>query len=145
MELRALLAGLALTATALGQASHPPTKGFPRRRVDVSRFADSAYVQQHARLLISEEPLIYSVRGDGSEKTLIRDDGITPSWTPDGRILFSSFRSGSLQIWVMDADGGNSRQIGNVTAGAPVMPQMARNGTIAFMLFDDHSQDNAGI
>lgn len=35
-----------------------------------------------------------------------------PSWSPDGgRIAFASSRSGSVQIWVMDADGSGQRQV----------------------------------
>jgi TolB protein len=35
-----------------------------------------------------------------------------PSWSPDGRhIVFQSNRSGSLQIWIMLADGTNQKQL----------------------------------
>ena len=35
-----------------------------------------------------------------------------PSWSPDGRHLaFSSTRGGSSQVWLMDYDGSNARQI----------------------------------
>ncbi|HLL77773.1 MAG TPA: protein kinase [Pyrinomonadaceae bacterium] len=32
-------------------------------------------------------------------------------WTPDGRIVYSSQASGNWDIWVMDADGQNQRQL----------------------------------
>jgi len=32
-------------------------------------------------------------------------------WTPDGRIVFSSDRSGDAEIWVVDADGQNAKQL----------------------------------
>ena len=32
-------------------------------------------------------------------------------WTPDGRIVFTSAESGHGEIWIMDADGGNARQL----------------------------------
>jgi Tol biopolymer transport system component len=31
----------------------------------------------------------------------------TPSWTPDGRLLFQSTRSGRFEVYAMDADGSN--------------------------------------
>jgi Tol biopolymer transport system component len=37
----------------------------------------------------------------------------TPSWTPDGRLLFQSTRSGRFEIYVMDADGGDVRALTN--------------------------------
>jgi len=39
------------------------------------------------------------------------------TWTPDGKIAFMSGRSGSVQLWEMDADGQNLRQITNVEGG----------------------------
>ncbi|HEV3471223.1 MAG TPA: protein kinase [Pyrinomonadaceae bacterium] len=33
------------------------------------------------------------------------------SWTPDGRLVYGSTASGNQDIWVMDADGGNQRQL----------------------------------
>jgi eukaryotic-like serine/threonine-protein kinase len=33
------------------------------------------------------------------------------SWTPDGRIVYSSIASGNLDIWIMNADGTNQKQL----------------------------------
>ena len=39
-----------------------------------------------------------------------------PAWFPDGRrIAFQSDRSGSMEIWVMNADGTGLRQVTGVT------------------------------
>jgi TolB protein len=36
----------------------------------------------------------------------------TPSWFPDGtRLAFQSNRSGTMEVWVMNADGSNPRQL----------------------------------
>jgi Tol biopolymer transport system component len=47
---------------------------------------------------------------------------------PAGRIAFASDRSGSVQIWVMDADGAERRQITNVEKGA-CQPAWSPDGT----------------
>ncbi len=42
-----------------------------------------------------------------------------PRWSPEGkRILFSSTRGGSQQLWVVGLDGGEAEQITNVSTGA---------------------------
>jgi len=42
-----------------------------------------------------------------------------PRWSPDGsKILFESSRSGSSQLWVIDANGGEPKQITNISTGA---------------------------
>jgi Tol biopolymer transport system component/predicted Ser/Thr protein kinase len=40
-----------------------------------------------------------------------RDGAKGLSWTPDGRIVFSSGASGNLEIWIANADGSASRQL----------------------------------
>jgi WD40-like Beta Propeller Repeat len=111
------------------------------------------YVKQHGLLLItvvtSRDPFtgsIYTVHADGSGKKLVTDKGAMPSWTPDGQVIFVSDRGGSPQIYLMDEDGGNARRIGALPTGmTPAMPQMGRDGTVAFIVFDRKSRDNAGI
>jgi TolB protein len=47
-----------------------------------------------------------------------------PSWTPDGRILFLSDRTGGIGIWTMAADGTDARlviDLGDASAGMPYM------------------------
>jgi Tol biopolymer transport system component len=97
---------------------------------------------------------IYTTHPDGTGKTVLATEGGSPSWTPDGRVIFVSERSGSQQIWIMDEDGektggaGGARQIGNLSASIqPLMPQMARNGLIVFMGADPETEPdgNAGI
>src|SRR5205085_629356 len=41
-----------------------------------------------------------------------RQDGYPAvNWTPDGRIIYDSTASGSRHIWIMNADGGDQRQL----------------------------------
>jgi dipeptidyl aminopeptidase/acylaminoacyl peptidase len=42
-----------------------------------------------------------------------------PRWSPDGtKILFESSRSGSSQLWVVAADGGEPKQLTDISTGA---------------------------
>jgi Tol biopolymer transport system component len=57
----------------------------------------------------------------------------SPAWSPDGkRIVFASPRSGRWQIYVMDSDGANVRQLTNHEKGA-VHPQFSADGRIAYL------------
>jgi eukaryotic-like serine/threonine-protein kinase len=43
-----------------------------------------------------------------------RGDGLTGlSWAPDGRLVFGSLASGRPEIWTIDQDGSNARQLTN--------------------------------
>lgn len=62
---------------------------------------------------------------DGTTARLTRSVGedAAPSWSPDGsRIAFESRRSGTLQIWTMDAAGGSLTRITH-TSGTELYPQ----------------------
>lgn len=48
-----------------------------------------------------------------------RADGIGGmTWLPDGRIAFSSMGSGLPQLWIVDADGRNERQVATINGPA---------------------------
>jgi eukaryotic-like serine/threonine-protein kinase len=55
------------------------------------------------------------VSANGSDSSLrqITDGGVysTPTWTPDGKILYSSRAGGNSDIWIMEADGSGQRQL----------------------------------
>lgn len=67
-----------------------------------------------------------------------------PRWSPDSRrIAFLSSRSGSSQIWIMDADGSNPRQVTSLSTEA-AGHQFSRDGkTLVFTseVFPDCSDD----
>ncbi len=76
---------------------------------------------------------IFTVHADGTHRTVLTPRGVTPSWTPDGRIIYVS--APRPQVWVMDADGSNAHQIGDLHlpgGNSIVKPQMAKGGLIAF-------------
>jgi Tol biopolymer transport system component len=49
------------------------------------------------------------------------------AWTPDGRIIYGSNASGDLDLWVMDMDGRNQRQL-TVAAQPDVKPTVSPDG-----------------
>ena len=64
---------------------------------------------------------LFGMNRDGSDQGRITEDKgdpstprgllfqLDPAWSPDGRqIAFASSREGSLDVYVMDADGGNA-------------------------------------
>ncbi|PYS85997.1 MAG: hypothetical protein DMF62_17395 [Acidobacteria bacterium] len=56
------------------------------------------------------------------------------NWTPDGRILFCSKVSGNADIWIMNSDGSNRRQI-TADRGAKTNMSMSPDGRyIVFLL-----------
>src|SRR5207248_11032068 len=69
---------------------------------------------------------IYSVNvGDGIPHKLTNSRGTdsVPSWSRDGRtIYFGSDRSGTLQLWKMNADGSSPQQITKTGGYAPLTP-----------------------
>jgi WD40-like Beta Propeller Repeat len=57
---------------------------------------------------------IYTIRPDGTDVRRLTSDGgsLDPGWTTDGRILFARWAPDQpLPRWIMDADGGNQRQL----------------------------------
>lgn len=57
-----------------------------------------------------------------------------PQYSPDGKkIVFASARSGSMELWVCDADGQNAVQLTNLPGGSPGSPRWAPDSSsIAF-------------
>jgi Tol biopolymer transport system component/DNA-binding winged helix-turn-helix (wHTH) protein len=53
----------------------------------------------------SRARLIRSVNGDNYSEVM----GLC--WTPDHRLVYGSHASGNADIWIMDADGGNQKQL----------------------------------
>jgi Tol biopolymer transport system component len=114
--------------------------------VNSNASADASYIKQHGLLLINDNNSIYTVHADSSGKTLLTSDGMTPSWTPDGKIIFVSHSGGRQHIELMDKDGSNAHEIGNRTPNmAALFPQIATNGLMAFQAGECPDGNNNGI
>jgi len=59
---------------------------------------------------------LWLMRPDGKKPHPISDrDDIDPTWSPDGSMIaFASSRAGARQLFVMNADGSNIRQVTNL-------------------------------
>src|SRR4030095_7024437 len=118
----------------------PYPQGNPRRLTnDLIDYRSSA-VSADGRSIVSvgldAAPSLWTIPLDrqGAPRKLpaLRYDGsFGVAWNADGRILFTTPVRGELQIWSMDADGGNRRAM--TTEGTSAWPSLSRDGRfIAF-------------
>lgn len=108
----------------------PPSPTPPPTRTPLREYmiAFSALPDQQAN------ESIFSIRADGDPATLrqLTPDGtreVAPAISPDGRrIAFVSDRTGSPELYVMDADGGNPVQLTSLAALALESPCWSPDG-----------------
>ena len=85
---------------------------------------------------------IYSMNADGSDQTRLTNgqENEYPAWSPDGaQIAYTQFAS-DAEIFVMDADGSNGRDLSNDPATEDYDPSWSPDGTkIAFARATDSS------
>jgi serine/threonine protein kinase len=62
-----------------------------------------------------------------------RDGGAGICWTPGGQVVYTSFNNGRHDLWTMNADGTNQRQL-TADCGSNLEPDVSRDGRyIAFV------------
>ncbi|HTG91301.1 MAG TPA: DUF5050 domain-containing protein, partial [Pyrinomonadaceae bacterium] len=59
----------------------------------------------------------------------------TLAWTPDGRIVYASNESGNSDIWIMDADGSNHKQL-TFDSHTDLQPVVSRDGRYVVFISD---------
>lgn len=68
---------------------------------------------------------------------------IFPNWTPDGKIVFISNRSGSPQLWAMNADGSQPRQVTRLLGGGTLRwLKVSRSGEAVYEYDSDLYRTN---
>ncbi len=82
-------------------------------------------------------PRVWVMDADGGNQKMLNDWGEDPVWSPDGRrIAFSSFRAGSSDIYVMNADGSDVKILTAPVRWSPsneIAPRWSPDGeSIAF-------------
>jgi Tol biopolymer transport system component/DNA-binding winged helix-turn-helix (wHTH) protein len=117
-------AGLLVTASERGNAPsqvwHISLKSGEATRIthDLNNYYDLSLTADSSRLAAVQDNRVSSLwvapEGDaGRAKQTASDVGWNQevAWTPDGRIVYSSNAGGSAEIWVMNADGSNPKQL----------------------------------
>jgi len=77
----------------------------------------------------------------GTDPCVLASD-VMPTWTPDGRIVFVSNRSGGWGIWTVAADGTDVRLVRDFGTASVAMPSMSANGQ--WITFVSNVHDPAG-
>jgi Tol biopolymer transport system component len=91
---------------------------------------------------------VYIAEGPGKEPRRVtggagRAEGTAGlAWMPDGRIVYTSTASGLPQIWIVDGDGANARQVTSQKTLA-ADPQVSPDG--AWIYFASYENDSWGI
>jgi serine/threonine protein kinase/Tol biopolymer transport system component len=86
-------------------------------------------VQTEAQVHISLLPNGDSTQARQITTGVSRYNGVRGmSWTPDGRLVYVSRQSGSQDIWIMNADGTNQKQLTTPEMRADVNPSVTPDG-----------------
>lgn len=128
---RGLLVTATESATAPAQIWHVATKGGAVTRItnDLNSYYDLSLTADSSRLSAVQTHSVSSIwvasdADAGGARQIASETGWIEemSWTPDGRILYRSNAGGSAEVWVMNADGSNPKQL---TTGARVRRGLA--------------------
>jgi Tol biopolymer transport system component len=121
--------------TGLERLTQSGSNGFPQfSPVDPPRLAFHTWRDVHVLGLTS---------GLLSRLTTEPLDGMYPSWSPDGsQIAFMSARSGSTEIFTMNADGSEQQRLVSMPSGSAIDPRWSPTGRhIVFVHVPEETAD----
>jgi TolB protein len=91
---------------------------------------------------------IYVVNSDGSDLIRLTSDvgnNVYPAFSPNGRkIVFTSNRTGTSQVWLMNADGSDQRQLTFDSQPKDQVPDWSPHGNKIAYLVDTHGIADMG-
>lgn len=91
---------------------------------------------------------IYVVNSDGSDLTRLTSgvgNNVYPAFSPNGRkIVFTSNRTGTSQVWLMNADGSDQRQLTFDSQPKDQVPDWSPRGNKIAYLADTHGTADMG-
>lgn len=90
---------------------------------------------------LKDESEIWTVNLDGSiQRMLTKQPGMqyNPAWSADGKqIVYSSGKSvEKYDLWLMDADGGNKKEISSTESGRNILPSFSSDGKMIVFVSD---------
>jgi len=138
-------------SSQLWQLSYP---GGEERKLtnDLHDYQGSSLTADSSALVTLQESTSVSLwiapKGEASRATQItsrtgKDDGqVGVAWTPDGKIVYTSNASGSADLWMMNADGSNQKQL-TMNAGRNTWPAVSPDGR--YLVFMSNRAGSSGV
>jgi len=118
------------SSTALPTESPISTADIPDSQINIASLS--------GKILFSAEGDIFVINADGTGRTQLTDhpaEDFDPVWSPDGtQIAFRSHRDGDEEVYLMNADGSDQRNLSNAPSSGDYSPAWSPHGEwIAFM------------
>ncbi len=117
---------------------------------DLNSYGGLSVSADGRNMLVVQEDFLLSVWNVPIDKPALarritegRTEGIGVSWTADGRIVYSSLVSGNAEIWSMNADGSEKRQLTS-DAAPKFAPCVSGDGKYIFYRIVGNERGGAG-